>query len=110
MNPWWLNNAPLLLDGAMGTMLQQRGLQPGQTPESMNLTHPEVLAEIHRAYIDAGSQVIYANTFGANGYKLARSGLSVTEVVQAGVRAAREAAKGSGTHVALDIGPLGALL
>ena len=56
----------IFLDGAMGTMLQRKGLQPGENPELMNLEHPEWIRDIHGAYAAAGSQVVYANTFGAN--------------------------------------------
>lgn len=54
----------------MGTMLQKSGLKLGAIPEEMNINEPEVIRKIHRAYVEAGSDVIYANTFGANGYKL----------------------------------------
>ena len=81
----------LILDGAMGTVLQQRGLPPGGMPELLNLTDPGLLASVYREYADAGSQVVYANTFGANALKLARSGRSVSEVVTAAVQTAREA-------------------
>ena len=100
----------LILDGGMGTVLQQRGLPPGGQPELLNLTQPELLGSIHREYVDAGSQVIYANTFGANGLKLAKSGQSVEEVISAAVAIAKKAAAGSNTRVALDVGPLGELL
>ncbi len=103
-------NGCLFLDGAMGTVLQQRGLTPGGLPELLNLTDPELLRDVHRDYIAAGSQVIYANTFGANRRKLGKTGHSVAEVVSAGIRIAKEAAAGTETKVALDIGPLGALL
>ena len=98
-----------MLDGGMGTVLQQRGLPPGGQPELLNLTEPDLIRSVHRAYIDAGSQVIYTNTFGANRKKLARTGHSVDEIVRAAVRIAREAA-GADALVALDIGPLGELL
>ena len=98
-----------LLDGAMGTMLQKSGLKPGEIPELKNIEHPEMIAAVHRAYIDAGSQVVYANTFGANRRKLAKTGHSVAEVVSAGVRLAKKEA-GEKAFVALDIGPLGELL
>ena len=100
----------LILDGAMGTVLQQRGLPPGGQPELLSLTDPELIASIHRDYISAGSRVVYANTFGANSLKLARTGRSVEEVAGASVRLARQAAAGTGARVALDIGPLGELL
>ena len=100
----------LVLDGGMGTVLQQRGLPAGGQPELLNLTRPELIEDIHRAYIAAGSRVIYANTFGANARKLAASGHSVEEIVFAAVAIARRAAQGTGARVAVDIGPLGELL
>ena len=99
----------LILDGAMGTVLQQRGLPPGGMPELLNLTDPGLLASVYREYADAGSQVVYANTFGANALKLARSGRSVSEVITAAIQTAREAVEGRAL-VALDVGPLGELL
>ena len=103
-------NKILILDGAMGTVLQSRGLKPGGVPELLNLTQPELLRSVYREYIDSGSDVIYANTFGANALKLSRTGKSVAEVVSAAVALAKEAAAGTGTLVAMDIGPLGELL
>lgn len=100
----------LILDGAMGTVLQKRGLKAGDVPELLNLTASDMLCAIHREYIAAGSRVIYANTFGANGLKLARTEHTVEEIVGAGVANARRAAEGTGVRVALDIGPLGELL
>ena len=101
----------LFLDGAMGTMLQRAGgMRPGELPELLALTNPQLLTDIHRQYIDAGSQVIYANTFGANRKKLAKYGHTVEEVVSAAVRAAKEACEGTAAKVAIDIGPLGELL
>ena len=85
----------VLLDGAMGTVLQQRGLAAGGQPELLNLTEPELIKSVYREYIQAGSQVIYANTFGANGLKLANTGCSVEKVVGAAVRLAKEAAAGT---------------
>ena len=103
-------NKFLILDGAMGTVLQQRGLSPQGRPELLNLTEPELLDSVYKEYIAAGSQVIYANTFGANGLKLAKTGHSVEEVVGAAIAVAKKAAAGTGTLVALDVGPLGELL
>lgn len=100
----------LILDGAMGTVLQQRGLPPGGQPELLNLERPELIEGVHRSYIEAGSQVVYTNTFGANALKLGRTGHSVDEIVSAAVGVARRAAGDSGALVALDIGPLGELL
>lgn len=94
----------------MGTVLQQRGLSPQGRPELLNLTEPELLDSVYKEYIAAGSQVIYANTFGANGLKLAKTGHSVEEVVGAAIAVAKRAAAGTGTLVALDVGPLGELL
>ena len=100
----------VILDGAMGTVLQQKGLPPGGVGELLNLTNPELLKDVYREYIDAGSQIIYANTFGANGRKLSPTGHSVEEIVTAAICVAKEAAEGTETRVALDIGPLGELL
>ena len=94
----------------MGTVLQQRGLPPGAQPNLLNLTARDLLRAVHREYIDAGSRIIYSNTFGANALKLSGSGHSVEEIVCAGVSVAKEAAAGTDTRVALDIGPLGELL
>ncbi len=99
----------VLLDGAMGTVLQQKGLPPGAKPELLALTDPELLLSVHREYVAAGSQIIYANTFGASAPKLSRTGHTVAEVVPAAVAVAKEAA-GQDAAVALDIGPLGELL
>ena len=101
---------PVLLDGGMGTMLQARGLPVGAVPELTALEHPDWLLDIHGAYLEAGSQVIYANTFGANREKLAHCGRTVEEIVPAAVSAARQAAQKYGALVALDVGPTGQLL
>ena len=100
----------VLLDGAMGTMLQKSGLPMGALPELYNLTQPETITAIHQAYIKAGADVIYANTFGANRHKLAGSGFTPEQVIAAGIAAARQAARGTGALVALDVGPIGELL
>lgn len=100
----------ILFDGAMGTMLQARGLRAGELPERLNLTHPDVVRAIHAEYVAAGADVITANTFGANARKLAEAhdaSTTVEAVVTAGIRLAREA---GAKAVALDVGPLGALL
>lgn len=98
------------LDGAMGTMLQAKGLKMGETPEVLNIEKAEWLIDIHRQYINAGSDIVYANTFGANRYKLAKSGYSVEEIICAGIKNAKKACEGTDTLVALDIGPIGQLL
>ncbi len=102
-----IQNNNLLLDGAMGTMLHQKGMKPGQLPEVLNLTHPEWVEDIHRQFVEAGCQVITANTFGANRYKLKDSGYSPAQVIEAGVRCAKNA---GAPLTALDIGPIGQLL
>ncbi len=100
----------VILDGAMGTMLQQSGLQPGHCPEALCLTDPAHITAIHRAYIEAGSRIAYANTFGANRYKLERSGHTVAEIIPAAIACARRACEGTDARVALDVGPIGQLL
>lgn len=100
----------LILDGAMGTMLQKAGMKLGQIPEELNITDRDMVMNIHKQYIAAGSNIIYANTFGANSYKLADSKYSVEEIIKAGIDNAKEAGKDSGVYVALDIGPIGQLL
>ncbi len=111
MNPLLnlLKTRPVFLDGAMGTMLQSCGLGPGEPPELWNLSHPEVLREIHRAYRDAGADILLANTFGANRYKLHNSPAQAPELIRAAISLAKEAAEGR-AFVALDIGSTGKLL
>ncbi|WP_294500509.1 homocysteine S-methyltransferase family protein [uncultured Gemmiger sp.] len=100
----------VFLDGAMGTQLTARGLQPGQMPELAALTCPEILTAIHRDYANAGADLLLANTFGANPRKLAGTGHTVEEVITASIACARTAAGQTGSLVALDIGPIGELL
>ena len=89
-------------------MIQKSGASYDHSPETLNITSPELIASFHRAYIDAGADVVYTNTFGANSYKLGGSGHSVKEIVSAAVGIAKNAAKGKAL-VALDIGPVGML-
>lgn len=107
-----LNKKYVLLDGAMGTMLQKKGLKLGGIPELMNINEPDIIKEIHKDYIAAGSDIIYANTFGANRYKLKNSEYNVTEVIENGINIAKNAVveMGTDTLVALDLGPIGQLL
>lgn len=100
----------ILLDGAMGSVLQSRGLKLGGLPEELNFTEPELIRSIHREYIEAGAQGIYANTFGANRHKLQNSRYSVEETVKRGIELAREAAEGTDVLVGLDVGSLGRML
>lgn len=102
-------NQFVFLDGGMGTMIQAAGIDAGHVPELLNLTSPEVIMNIHRAYAESGADIVYANTFGANRYKLADTGHTVGEVVSAGIDNARKAVD-SNTLIALDIGPIGQLL
>ena len=106
----FLYDGIVIWDGAMGTVLQQRGLPPGGKPELLNFERPELLRAIYREYIDAGSQIVCANTFGASAPKLAGTGRTVDEVVSAAIAIAREAAAGTQVKVSLDMGPLGELL
>ncbi len=102
----------LIMDGAMGTMLQQAGLlKSGTAPELLNLTHPDVVENIHKRYIDAGSNIVETNTFGANRIKLKEFGLEkrVKEINFSAGRNARKAA-GDRAFVAGDIGPTGKFL
>jgi len=101
----------LFLDGAMGTQLQQAGLRQGELPENWNLLYPEKVQTIHRAYLDAGADIILTNTFGANGAKYHDSDHTTEDVVQAAVSIARKAVAEAGHGwVALDMGPTGRLL
>ena len=102
----------LRLDGGMGTLLQERGLTPGERPERWNLTHPDAITAIHKAYYEAGSHVVSTNTFGANSLHFTAEELeSIIAAAVADARAAqREAAVEHPTFVALDIGPTGRLL
>jgi len=98
----------LLFDGAMGTMLQKYGIQRGELPESYNVLHPDIIEKIHIEYLNAGSDVITTNTFGANRYKLKNTLYSVEDIVGSAVRIAKGVA--GDKLVALDIGPIGQLM
>jgi methionine synthase I (cobalamin-dependent) len=100
-----------LLDGAMGTQLFARGAEPGKCNDWLNVESPDMVAEIHRAYFDAGSDAVLTNTFGANRYALARHGYAdqVLEINRAGAQVARKAA-GDKRHVLGDVGPTGDFL
>ncbi|WP_278427452.1 homocysteine S-methyltransferase family protein [Clostridium cochlearium] len=103
-----LLNKFLFFDGAMGTMLQNRGLKTGEIPETYNILHPEIIKDIHEKYIEAGSNIIITNTFGANELKLENTDYSVEEVITEAVNIAKSA-KGE-KYIALDIGPIGQLM
>ena len=100
----------LFFDGGMGSILQERGLAAGELPETWNITRPEEIQSIHRAYLDAGSDIINTNTFGANALKFPDN---LREIVEAAVAHAKEARRQAGredAYIALDIGPTGRLL
>lgn len=94
----------------MGTMLQRHGLKLGEIPELLAITNPDLLTNIHRQYIEAGTEIVYANTFGANRRKMQKTPYTVADVVSAAISAAKKACIGTSARVALDIGPLGELL
>lgn len=100
----------ILLDGAMGTMLQASGLKLGQIPEVLSFTNEELLIDIHRQYVNSGSDIIYTNTFGGNRYKLDGCGYTVEQIIKKGIENARKACEGTDCMVALDIGPIGKLV
>ena len=99
----------IICDGAMGTMLQKRGLKPGERSDIMTMTSPDAVEEIHRLYVEAGSDIIYTNTLGANALSLNGTGFSPRDVITQALAIAKRAAGGSAL-VALDLGPTGALL
>ena len=101
----------LVADGALGTMLLQRGLKPGECPESFNLARPEILEEIAGLYLDAGAEIIETNTFGANPLRLSQYDLEekTEEINRNAVRAVRSAV-GSRAYVAACCGPSGRIL
>ena len=104
----------LYFDGGMGTLLQEKGLAPGELPETWNLEHPEVIREIHRRYIEAGSDIVLTNTFGANALKFHDERCSLKEIVESAIdhvkAAIREAGDDRRIYTALDVGPTGKLL
>lgn len=105
-----------VLDGGMGTMLQSAGMSPEETTTEFGLAHPEILTQIHKKYIEAGADIVYASTFGTNRFKKKEIGeCTLQEAVQIQVQAAVKAkeimaAQGREVAVAIDLGPLGELL
>lgn len=115
----------LFFDGGMGTLLQEKGLAPGELPETWNISRPEVIKEIHKRYIEAGSDIVLTNTFGANALKFHAEGCSLEDIVKTAVDLGKKAADEADTissghsgisgrkrtvYTALDIGPTGKLL
>lgn len=98
----------LFFDGGMGSLLQERGLKQGELPETWNLKKPEELIRIHREYLEAGADIVLANTFGANRFKYD----NLDEIIAAGIANAKTAVweSGKNAYVALDMGPTGKLL
>lgn len=101
----------IVADGAMGTMLFRKGLEPGECPESVNLTEPGILEEIARAYLDAGAEIIESNTFGASPAKLSEYGLdgSTEEINTVAVEAVRKVV-GDRAYVSASCGPSAKIL
>ena len=108
----FLKSNTVYLDGGMGTLLQKRGLLPGELPERRGVTHPEDVIEIHREYFQAGSNVVSTNTFGANSLKFDGEELEI--IIKTAIDNARIARDTSGTDgekfIALDVGPTGRML
>ena len=108
----FLKDNIVYLDGGMGTLLQEKGLKPGEYPERWNITRPDVITAIHKDYFDAGSNVVCTNTFGANSLKFEKNELE--NIIMSAVfnaKTARDLSKNKAEKfVALDIGPLGKLL
>jgi methionine synthase I (cobalamin-dependent) len=106
-----LAGGPVVTDGAWGTQLQAHGLPVGECPDAWNLSSPDEVEAVGRAYVEAGSQVILTNTFGANGYILSRHGLArrAVEINRAGVAISRRAAEGR-ARVFASLGPSGVML
>ncbi len=108
----FLEDNIVILDGGMGTLLQKRGLKPGEHPEMWNLSHPDDIIDIHKSYFDVGSNVVNTNTFGANPLKF--SHVDLDNIVKAAIDNAKKARELSKSNrekfVALDIGPTGKLL
>ena len=100
----------LVFDGAMGTMLQKKGLKLGENPEILNIEERYKVIEVHKEYIRNGAMVITTNTFGANELKLEETGFSVEEIVDSAISIAKEAIGNNECYIALDIGPIGQLL
>lgn len=108
-----IKNRIVYCDGGMGSLLQEKGLPAGELPGVWNMTHPETLMEIHRAYLDAGADILTTNTFGVDGLKYPKEAdYPADQVIRAAVANAKQAVADSGrdAFVALDIGPTGKLL
>lgn len=105
-----IRNEFLVFDGAMGTMLQKKGLKLGQNPEIFNIEEEDKIFEVHKEYIDAGADIITTNTFGANERKVNEIGFTVTEIVTKAIDIAKKARGNKKVYIAHDIGPIGEML
>ncbi|MEI8199727.1 MAG: homocysteine S-methyltransferase family protein [Eubacteriales bacterium] len=116
-----LGQKPLIFDGGMGSQLQARGLVPGELPEAYNLTHPDIVTDIHREYLASGSSCILTNTFGSNRYRLEESPFSLKEIITAAIQNGRSAIAlekkrcikegiEKDCFLFLDMGPIGQLI
>ena len=102
-----LKNNRLYLAGGTGTVLQAMALEPGTPPEQWNLTQPEKITQLHRAYVEAGSRILKTNTFGVNGDKYP----NYAEYITAAIACAKAATEGrEDVFIAFDMGPTGKLL
>ena len=106
----YLKDNIVIFDGAMGTMLQKKGLKLGEVPEILNINEKDKIIEIHNEYIASGAKVITSNTFGANELKLSNTEYSVERIIDEAIKLAHIAAKDKNVYVALDIGPIGELI
>ncbi len=108
----YIKNNLIILDGGTGTILQANGLKSGELPERWNITHPDVITDLHKAYYDAGSNVVNANTFGANILKFSKNELEeIVASAMNNLKTARD--RSSGTQpkwIGFDIGPTGKML
>src|SRR4051794_40430409 len=104
-----LQQAPLLCDGAMGTLLYAKGVFINRCYDELNLSQPDMIRQIHQEYLHAGAEIIETNTFGANSFRLGRfsCGDRVRDINLGGAKVAREAAKSFDAYVAGSVGPLG---
>lgn len=112
-----IQNGFVYFDGGYGTILQEKGLKPGELPETYNVLHPEIVTDIHYRYLMAGSQILKTNTFGCNALKFGKEGdFSLDKLVKAAIENAKKAIQmakieqGKDVYVALDLGPTGKLL
>jgi methionine synthase / methylenetetrahydrofolate reductase(NADPH) len=104
-----IKQAPVLCDGAMGTLLYAKGIFINRCYDELNLSQPDLIRGIHHEYLQAGAEIVETNTFGANSFRLARHSLAekVRDINHAGAKLAREAAKSFDVWVAGSVGPLG---